>query len=249
MSLIASLGMYDTAETAAANDRLWAGIHRILGYGPARLSRDGDLWGHWMSPDLLFSQTCGMPYRTRLHGKVQIVGTPDYGLPDCVPGQYYSVLIRRRGDMRDLQALAQGTLGYNEALSQSGWAAAYTHLTQRGLEAAHGLQTGGHSASIAAVLSSAADFAAIDAVTWALYRRCDPRAAELEVFDNTEPTPALPYITSMDQDASALRGALAQAIADLSEVDRTSLHLNGIVDIPASAYLSVANPPAPPAST
>ena len=86
--MIASLGMYDRAETHAANDRLWAGIcDRLRGAGvaaPQSLTRgEGAYWPAWQSPELIFSQTCGFPFRARLQGRVQLVGTPDFGVEGC----------------------------------------------------------------------------------------------------------------------------------------------------------------------
>ncbi|MGR3291710.1 MAG: phosphate/phosphite/phosphonate ABC transporter substrate-binding protein, partial [Paracoccaceae bacterium] len=69
--MIASLGMYDRPETAASNDALWAGIRKNLGYGPQHLDRTTTPMQVWQSPDLLFSQTCGMPYRSILRDSVQ----------------------------------------------------------------------------------------------------------------------------------------------------------------------------------
>ena len=51
--MIASLPMYDRPETAAANDRLWQGVRERLGQGPEHLTRGGDLWAQWQSPDLI----------------------------------------------------------------------------------------------------------------------------------------------------------------------------------------------------
>jgi hypothetical protein len=109
--MIASLPMYDRPETVAANDRLWQAVRTHLGYGPDHLTRGGDAWDHWQSPDLIVSQTCGYPYRARLHGKVTLVGTPVLDLPDCPPGQYYSVFVARavaenRADIAALDALS-----------------------------------------------------------------------------------------------------------------------------------------------
>ena len=119
--MIASLGMYDMPHLRDAHDRLWSGIRDALGYGPHHLTRDGDPWTEWQSPDLLLAQTCGLPYRARLHGRVTLIGTPDYNLPNCPPGHYFSYIIRRRDDPRDLKELSkQGVMAFNEPLSQSG---------------------------------------------------------------------------------------------------------------------------------
>ena len=89
--MIAALGMYDRPETAAANDALWALIRdglRARGMdAPEVLTRGaGAYWPAWESPDMLLSQTCGLPFRARLHEKVTLIGTPDYGVEGCALG-------------------------------------------------------------------------------------------------------------------------------------------------------------------
>lgn len=244
--MIATLGMYDMPHARAANDRLWAGVRDALGFGPDMLTRDADPWKIWQASDLLLAQTCGMPYRTRLHDRVQLVATPDHHLPDCPPGHYFSYLVKRHDDPRDLAALASGTLAYNEALSQSGWAAPVNHLAAQGLTPTTSLQTGAHLASVAAVLDGRADFAAIDAVTLLMFGDNDPDArAMLTAFERTTPTPALPYITATGRDPAPLAQALSAAIAALVPDDRATLHLHGTLQIPAAGYLAIRTPPAP----
>ena len=65
--MIATLPMYDRPETRAANDRFWDLIRSHLDEAPEELSRDDF---HWLHPDLLLSQTCSLPYRTALQGRV-----------------------------------------------------------------------------------------------------------------------------------------------------------------------------------
>ena len=121
--MIASLPMYDRPETAAANDRLWTLIREAFGDGPAQLSRGVEGLAHWRDPALLFSQTCGMPYRLHLHGSVSLFGTPVTTLDDP-PGHYHSVLIARADDnRRGLRDFQHATLAANMDISQSGWAA------------------------------------------------------------------------------------------------------------------------------
>ncbi|MEQ9693383.1 PhnD/SsuA/transferrin family substrate-binding protein [Shimia sp. SDUM112013] len=245
--MIAMLGMYDRPETAAANDRLWTAIRGHLGYGPPHLTRDRDFWEIWQAPNLLFAQTCGMPYRTRLKSQVQLIGTPDYGLPDCPAGHYFSVFVAHVDVPQPaLSELCKtGTFAYNEPLSQSGWAAPITHLAQIGLAPLKRLQTGAHYLSARAVAEKQADFAALDALTWELIRRYDGFAKTLQVVARTAPTPTLPYITGPTQNLAEIREALGRAIEGLSASDRATLGLQRLVQIPASAYLAVPTPPPP----
>ena len=244
--MIAHLGMYDRPETAAANDRFWSAIQARLGDGPDALTRDVDFWEVWHSPDLLLSQTCGMPYRTRLHGQVQLVGTPDYGLTGCPPGHYCSVFITHKSDQGKTLADFDGArFAYNEAVSQSGWAAPTTHMTEKGIAPGSLLETGGHNNSAQAVADRKADFAALDGLTWELLSKYEDIAADLVVIERTTPTPTLPYITALGRDSGRIFDAVKAAIGDLSPEDRETLHLRDFLSIPAETYLAVPTPPAP----
>lgn len=250
--MIASLGMYDRTETAGANDRLWAGIrdglrqHGIA--APDALTRGAQAyWEAWTAPDLCLSQTCGYPFRARLHDQVTLIGSPDYALPDCPPGHYYSVYVARADDTRSALADFDGAdFAYNEPMSQSGWAAPQNHAAALGLHLRPALETGGHRLSALAVAEGRADLAALDAVTWALLQRHDAVAQSLKAIGRTDPaTPALPFIAAKGVDAERYFDALQSAIAALTQADRDTLLLRGVVRIAAQAYLSVPNPPTP----
>ncbi|MEO5615741.1 MAG: PhnD/SsuA/transferrin family substrate-binding protein, partial [Cypionkella sp.] len=165
----------------------------------------------------------------------------------CPPGHYNSVFIARYDDPRATLAEFSGApFAYNEALSQSGWAAPQNHAAAHGLHFAPSLQTGGHRLSALAVAESRADIAAIDALTWELLTQYEPFAARLKEIARTEPpTPVLPYITAKGNDADLYFRVTAAAIAALSAADRATLHLQGLVRIPAESYLSVPTPPSP----
>lgn len=243
--MTAMLGMYDMPALQAANDRFWSLIRTHLGFGPAQLDRHRDVWEIWQDPDLVFAQTCGMPYRTRLHGHVRLVGTPDYRLPGCPAGHYCSVFVARCDDPRELADLAMGRFAYNEALSQSGWAAPITHLDNLGLKPTDLIQTGGHALSAQAVADHDADIAALDALTWAILKEHTGLGRYLRDVARTSPTPALPYITSQTQDPDQIADAVHAAIAALSEEDKRLLHIRGLINIPAEEYLAVPTPPPP----
>jgi len=242
----AMLGMYDVPQLAGANDRFWAAIRSELGEGPEALERGRDFWEIWRDPDMVLSQTCGMPYRTALHGQVRLVGTPDYGLPGCAPGYYNSVIIARADAPGDTMANFSGQrLGYNDPVSQSGWAAPMTHARRQNARFDQLVETGGHMASATAVAEGSADIAGIDALTWALIQQFQPLARQLREVERTEPTPGLPYITAWRRDPVPIRSAVENAINALSREDRELLHLRGLVQIPDSAYLAIPTPPGP----
>ena len=249
--MIASLGMYDFGPVMAVNDRLWALIRdRLRADGidaPDALTRgEGAYWQAWQSPDLVMSQTCGYPFRARLQGKVSYVGTPDFGVEGCAPGYYRSVLVARADDQRGTVADFDGArFAYNEALSQSGWAAPQTHAAKLGIRLPPALQTGGHRLSAEAVATGRADIAALDAVTYRLLATHTPEMSALKVVGLTDPTPGLPYITALGRDPDPIHAATRDAIAALTAEDRDILGLRGLVRIPVESYLAVPNPPSP----
>jgi ABC-type phosphate/phosphonate transport system substrate-binding protein len=205
------------------------------------------MWTDWQSPDLILSQTCGYPFRTRLHGKVTLVASPILDLPDCPAGHYYSVLVARADDPRQTpEEFGTAPLAYNDALSQSGWAAPQNWAAARGFAFTNPIRTGAHRASAVAVAEGRADIAALDALTWRLLQAHDPITRHLRVLGRTDPTPALPYITALGHDADRVRDALASAFAALPETARTTLGIKGVIHIPAEAYLAVPNPAPPP---
>lgn len=251
--MIAALPMYDRAENRAVTDRYWSLIRNALAArnidAPQVLHRgSGDLIDEWTSPSLLLSQTCGFPYRARLHGQVELVGTPDFGIAGCPPGYYRSALVARAQDPRDTLAEFDGaTLAYNDGMSQSGWAAPQNQATKQGIALRAGPCTGSHAASLAAVATGAADLAALDAVTWSLLSEHDPLAKAVKVIGLTDPTPGLPYITASGRDSQSIFAAIAEAISQLDATELSALRLTGLVRIPAEAYLLVPTP-APPAA-
>lgn len=244
--MIAMLGMYDMPPLQAANDRYWQLIRANLGHGPDRLTRDRDFWDMWQSSDLLFAQTCGMPYRTRLHDQAAMIGTPDYGLPDCPAGYYQSIFVAHADSTGETLAdFATGTFAYNESDSQSGWAAPMTHLRSTNITCDNLLETGAHAASAQAVAEGKADFAALDALTWLLLQEHTSVANQLRVIAKTSPTPGLPYITAKTQNTKVLAQAIRAAIDTLTPADRELLHLKDLVWIDEARYLAIPTPPEP----
>lgn len=246
--MIASLMMYDLPPMRTAIARYWQLIRTALAdhgiNAPETLSQDADEFDLWQSPALILSQTCGMPYRLRLAAKVNYVGTPDYGLKNCPPGYYQSALVVRANDPRDkIGDYAQSRFAFNQRLSQSGWAAPWAHLQPFGWWFENVTETGSHAASAQAVAQGLADIASLDAQTWRLLLRYDSTAQKLRVLEWTKPTPGLPYITSKTQDAAPITAAVTQAMTALSAGDRTTLDLQGLIQIPRDNYLAVPTPP------
>ena len=249
--MIASLPMYNQPDCLPALGRYWASIRDAL-RGAGVDAPDALSWGmpdfvdHWLRPDLVLSQTCGFPFRAVLQGKVTLIGTPDYGVDGCPPGYFRSAIVVRADDARNsLADYATARFAYNDAMSQSGWAAPQGFAAGMGFVFENVRATGAHLQSARSVLAGVADIAAIDAVTWRLLCRNDPDLAGLRVLAQTDPTPGLPYIAAPGAREGVVFAAIKAAIAALSAADRQMLGLRGIVSIPAEAYLAVPTP-APP---
>jgi len=236
--MIASLPMYDRPELRCETDALWSAMRdaiRAKGIdAPDTLERNRETQLVWGDPSLVLSQTCGMPWRLGLHTRTQLIGTPDYGVPECQPGYYCSAIVVRADDPRDtLSEFSSGICSFNAKDSQSGFAA------WEGAEFKRWFHSGAHVASIRAVATGEADIAAIDAVSWRLSQRYDPEASALRVLKTTRPTPGLPFITSKSQNASALAEAVTQAIMHLGQPMLDALGLVGFVQIPSADYMAV----------
>ena len=242
--MIASLPMYDRPETESAHNRLWENFRDGWPGAPADLTRGGNPWHHWKHSELLLSQTCGLPYRARLHGTVQLVGTPVHDLP-CPEGRYCSTIIARADDTRTtLLEFAEARPAVNDPLSQSGWAALDAKARDNGFRFSKPVITGSHAASAHAVANGVAEIAAIDAVSWKYISKFDGLEAVLKVLDHTPPTPALPYITANAQDARKVFDTLRNAIQNLEDVDKSLLCLKDLARVRAEDYLELPMPAA-----
>jgi ABC-type phosphate/phosphonate transport system substrate-binding protein len=249
--VIASLPMYDLPDCRAANDRYWAlirdGLRAAGMQAPEGLTRDfTDYVGHWVRPDLVFSQTCGLPLRTVLRDRVTLIGTPDVGLDGCPPGYYQSVFVVHNDDSRDsLLAFRDARFAFNEPLSQSGWGGPQAHTKGLGFLFRDVVETGAHAISVRFVRDGLADIAAIDAHTWRLLQRNDQSVSGLRVVGRTEPTPSLPYIAALGVNHRAVFAAVTAAIAALTDDDRALLGIKRLLYIPAPTYLAVPAPVPP----
>jgi ABC-type phosphate/phosphonate transport system substrate-binding protein len=194
------------AAPAWARAAFWDEIRRGLterGFPdlPERLEEPGDLIAHWRSPDLAFSQTCGLPFSTALRNEVALVGVPHYSAPGCEGPLYRSVFVVRDKDAaRKLADLPGRRAAVNSFDSHSGFSqlvAALRPFAGGRNVIADPVLSGAHLASLALIRSGAADFAAIDCATWALAARDAPEAiAGLRIVGRSPPSLGLPFVTS-----------------------------------------------------
>jgi hypothetical protein len=186
--VIASLPMYDRPETQGAHDALWALIRdglRTRGIdAPDALDRDTPYDEGWARPDLVLGQICNLPWRARFQNRVTLIGAADHGLG---PGLYHSVIVR--GGSGDRFAL-------NDPLSNSGWDMPQQWAREAGVALRPVLVTGSHAASLRAVAEGRADMAGIDAVSWSMFQRWDPLAAEVREVARTASTPGMTFVAA-----------------------------------------------------
>lgn len=247
--MIAAFPMYDWPELRPATDRLWRALREALGRSgceaPETLTRDRPEPDIWRDPDLLVAQTCGYPYATALRGTVRLVAIPVYRFDGCDGPTYRSAIVVRREDgVESLADLRGRRAAFNAVDSQSGYSAfrsVIASLAEGAPFFAGTVEAGGHLASMTAVVTGAADCAAIDCVCFGLARHVRPDLADrLRVLAWSGPAPALPFVTAADrsdQEVEWLREGLVTILADpaLSQT-RATLGLRGIEILPDDAY-------------
>jgi len=242
--------MYDLPEAAEATSALWRGLARHfrragLSDVPEALVSQPELPTHWLSPDLLFSQTCGYPLRHAVAGRVRVIATPCYSAFGCTGARYRSLLmVRQESKFHALPDLRGSRAAFNAPDSQSGYNALrclIAPLARDGRFFGSVVETGSHAASLEAVVDGRADVAAVDCVSLALFACYGrPEVTGLRELCRTPSAPGLPYVTAgsvSDERLSRLRDGLLAAMRDpdLASV-RESLLLTGVEVLPDTDY-------------
>lgn len=238
------------AIVVEAQQKLWAFLRQRLreaGMAGVPDALDDELTHHeaWLDPRLLFAQTCGFPFVKRLKGRVRLVATPVYDAPGCNGPNMCSLVVTRSAHAPAELAACRGmTVAINEPGSNSGYnllRAAVAHQAEGRPFFRKVIETGGHVASMEAVLSGEADIAAIDCITYDLLRRHAPHRIEgLSILAQTPSGPNLPFITGLgtsDAELATLRAALKAAVIAPELTDpRAVLGLQDVVVLEESAY-------------
>ena len=238
---LASLPMYCEPEVRPATERWWSGLAQHLrdcGLQdvPDALTWPDDYQGHWRSPGLLFSQTCGYPYVNVLGPAVKLVATPSYDAPGCDGPRYGAhVVVPEGARARSAADLRCCRLAVNGMDSYSGYHV-WRHMLPAGDDPPSFfgdiVATGAHRASIRAVAAGEADACAVDCVTHALLG--DHAPGELRgtrILLSSPTSPGLPFVTgaaTSAEDVGKMREGLQAALADpaLASV-RAALRLAG----------------------
>ena len=253
MALTASLPMYDLPEIRPSAEAVWQSISASLIRSGLADVPDSLTWDApdilWRDPGLLLSQCCGYPLTQGFAAFLRPVATPCYAAEGCDGASYRSaVVVHRDAPMRSLEACKGLICAVNGWDSLSGWqalAAMVLPLAQDRRFFGAATVSGSHLASVEAVADGHADLAAIDAVSWALYRRHRPELTDrLTVIDWTEPAPGLPLVTAAGADhvrIGLLRAAFDNMLADPGlQGHRGQLLLTGVEPLTLNDYACVS---------
>jgi ABC-type phosphate/phosphonate transport system substrate-binding protein len=254
MNWVAALPMYNVTPALAGDWRTL--LERVRRHMQPWLDARGDtlelvdpetsLTEFWLRDDVLLSQTCGYPLVHALDRRVQLVTTPVFAVDGCAGGDYRSVLVARKASgVASLAACRGLRVAYNSDDSNSGMNLlrhAVAPLADERPFFASVLETGGHLASLQALLDDRADVAAIDCVTFSFMLDHLPElgrgAVEIGI---TAASPGLPLIASKQvppDGIDALRFALGQAVAHDQALAK-QLKLGGFVQRPLDDYASI----------
>ncbi len=248
------LPMYDPPGLHATVDAWWSGLAQAfraegVAHVPGVVDRSLSLDALWGAPDLLFTQTCGYPLTGAWAGRLQYLATPRYAAAGCDGSNYCSwIVVAADSPAHCVEDLRGARCSINGRISHSGYnalRALVAPLARDGRFFGSVSVSGGHAESIEQVGRGEADVAAIDCVTHALLRRCQPEAiAATRIIGRTRQAPGLPYATRFDAEPELirrLRAGLARAFSDPGlRPMREALLIDGIEILPPSAYLGMA---------
>ncbi|MDG4886305.1 MULTISPECIES: PhnD/SsuA/transferrin family substrate-binding protein [unclassified Mesorhizobium] len=207
------------------------GAGKLIAPDPATLPPDEfDFHQLWLSPALLFGQTCWGPMELGLARHVQVVAQPSYDAFEGGQGELYSSALVMPADggpsvgspadgkaVIPLDLIRGKRFIFNNPDSMSGLLGLTRDLEaigeSLGVFASCG-ESGGHRSSIVAIAEGRADIAAIDCQSWALAQRFEPAARRVKVVGWTTRRKGLPFISARATSADVV-ASMREAIAEL----------------------------------
>ena len=244
------LPMYDPPELHATVDAWWTGLARAfrdegIADVPDSLDRSLSLDALWGAPDLLFTQTCGYPLTGAWSGRLQYLATPRYAAMGCEGSNYCSwIVVAADSPAHCLEDLRGARCSINGRISHSGYnalRASAAPLARDGRFFGSVSVSGGHAESLVQLGRGEVDVAAIDCVSYALFRRCRPHAIEAtRIIGRTAQAPGLPYAVRIDAGEELCRQLRAGLLRAFNDADlrtlREELLIAGLDFLPVGAY-------------
>lgn len=252
-----SLPMYDFPEVASSTARMVDALVVTFGAEGLEASAAGglptahhDLMAYWSGPEMLISQSCGLPFVEDLAAVTHCVGTFRWSGVSDERGWYRTVIVVAPGSgARNLADLAGARPAVSNTQSLSGWCSlgvAVAGVTDRADFLRPTVLTGSHAGSLAALQSGDADVASIDPGTYQLLARHRPAAvAGLRQVGEGPWVPATPLVVPrslpvpIERSRSIVTGALNSAgLAD----SRAEIGIDSFVVVPDEEYLAAIPP-------
>lgn len=242
--------MYNLPDMRRENSAFWTALSTLLRVQgipdvPDELSFEHPPVPARISPNVLFTQTCGYPLQTRYRGQYRILATPSYGAPGCEGATHSAfIIVRADNPATTLEELRGTRFALNSVYSNSGMNLPRLLLAPLAIDGrffAAVVLSGSHSRSLELVASGAAEVASVDCLTWAFASVHAPRLVEgLRVIAQTQQSPSIPFVTAAStppEHAVILRDALL-AIGSEPRYDdvRAGLRISGIGLPPDDAY-------------
>ena len=237
----ASLQMYAFPGLEAANQALWDRVRDGVPGTPETLADTRSI-PESVATDVVFTQVCGFPLFRRLHGQAVMLGIPRYGFEGCDGITHRAAFIVRADEpVETLTAMRGRVFGCNSYHSNTGMNLPRLSLARLGggkkfFERIVG--TDSHMTSLGCLQSGTVDLCCVDCVTWGLAQRYRPeRTAGLRVLDWTEPSPCLPFVTSV----ATPHATAALLVANLLGQTEAGLGLVGVEAAEPAAYAILAD--------
>jgi len=252
-----SLPMYDFPEVAGSTARLVDALveaYRAEGVEAAVESAlptsHHDLMARWSGPEMLISQSCGLPFVEDLVGFTHTVGTFCWSGVSDERGWYRTVIVvSPECDASGLDELEGARPAVSNTQSLSGWCSlgvAVAAVADRADFLRPAVLTGSHVGSLAALQSGSADVASIDPGTFQLLARHRPESvAGIRRIGEGPSVPATPLLVSRALAVPIERSrqivATALNAAGLSDA-RADIGIDSFVVVPDEDYVSAIPP-------
>lgn len=201
--MFATLNMYDWPAMGSANQDFYTWFRdacRAQGLDmPEALNQERHSFEAWEDEALVFGQTCGWPYWSRLRDKVALIATPSYAVGGFAGHLYRSCfIVPKDSPWESLADCSGAVIAVNSDCSQSGNRAIQDAMISQApeiLQTISVLLSGGHAKSVEMVAKGEANLASIDCVSWHWAQASFPElASQVKIIGWSRQAPGLPLV-------------------------------------------------------